>query len=350
MRILLAEDDRTTRLFVSEALMSAGFRVTAVENGRQALEKYREQSFPMVVSDLDMPEMNGIELCRQVKQQIRDSYTYFIMLTAQTDASNVCSALEAGADDYVLKPYNEVELVLRAQIGERTVNLETRDMMGMAMSKLVEKRSNETCAHLRRIKELCLVLTHAARLVPDFADEIDEQFIQGLGETAWLHDIGKVAIPDSILLKPSALSQEERSIMETHTLHGADVFADALQRYPENRFLKMAYDIAISHHERWDGTGYPNKIPGDSIPLSGRIVAICDVYDALTSTRVYNDAMPHQCAVELILKSSGSHFDPRLVDVFLTCLSEFVEIKRRYPDERPEAYPSLQNAPVLAPV
>jgi putative two-component system response regulator len=166
-----------------------------------------------------------------------------------------------------------------------------------------------------------------------YQSEVDAEFVRLIYQTSPLHDIGKVGIPDAVLLKPGQFNDIEFEIMQQHTRLGAQTLDAALERYPEARFLKIARDIALTHHERWDGTGYPQGLKGEQIPLCGRIVAVADVYDALTSRRVYKPAFDHAVARSIILKDSGTHFDPDIVDAFLAVEDEFVEIRARYSEQ-----------------
>jgi putative two-component system response regulator len=186
---------------------------------------------------------------------------------------------------------------------------------------------------LERVRSYCRVLARRLREKPKFRDELDAEYLQLIYDTSPLHDIGKVAIPDAILLKPGKLTYDEFEVMKTHTLRGAETLAAALAEFPNARFLRMARDIAISHHEKYDGTGYPYGLTGDQIPLCGRIVALADVYDAMTSKRVYKDAFSHEHAKSIIVDDAGKHFDPDIVEAFLTEERQFVEIRMCHGEE-----------------
>ena len=197
------------------------------------------------------------------------------------------------------------------------------------MAKLAESRDPDTGAHLDRVRFFAKLLASQLLAMNEFASEIDSQFIQLIYETSPLHDIGKVAISDSILLKPGKLTPSEFEIMKQHTSEGAKTLQAALDEYPNAMFLKMARDIAISHHERYDGTGYPNGLVGNDIPLCGRIMAVADVYDALTSKRVYKNALSHDIARSTILDGSSTHFDPTVVEAFLAKEADFEATRAR---------------------
>ncbi len=198
------------------------------------------------------------------------------------------------------------------------------------MAKLAEIRDPETGAHLERVQGYSRVIARHLAGQAKFAARIDAEYVQLLYLTSPLHDIGKVGIPDAVLLKPGRLDPGEFEVMKTHTLIGAATLDAALQKFPAARFLAMARDIAASHHERFDGTGYPHRLAGDQIPLCGRIVALADVYDALTSKRVYKAAFPHEAAKALIVREAGRHFDPDVVDAFLHTEAQFLAVRRQF--------------------
>lgn len=211
-----------------------------------------------------------------------------------------------------------------------------RNAIIFGMAKLADSRDRETGNHLDRINHYSTRLAIALRQHPDFRDYITTGFIQQLGMAAALHDIGKVGISDTILLKPGPLSPEERAKMQQHTIIGGECIAGIEQRLSGSKFLTMAREVALHHHERWDGAGYPFEISGEDVPLAARIVAIADVYDALAVPRVYKPAFPHEKCVRIIKEEGGHHFDPRMVDVFLTIAPEFKKIASRFadPDQR----------------
>jgi putative two-component system response regulator len=206
-----------------------------------------------------------------------------------------------------------------------------------ALAKLAESRDPETGAHLERVMNYCRVLAQQLPAMGKFTDEIDAEYVRLLYSTSPLHDIGKVGIPDSVLLKPGRLSDREFEIMKAHTTIGAETLDAALKRYPKTRFLRVARDIAASHHERYDGTGYPLGLKGADIPLCGRIVALADVYDALTSKRVYKEAFAHEVAKGIILKEAGTHFAPEIVEAFLAAEPTFIGIRERFCEAQPLA-------------
>jgi len=226
-----------------------------------------------------------------------------------------------------------------------------------ALAKLAESRDPETGRHLERVQCYSRALAHQLAKMPEMAEQVDPEYIRLIYLTSPLHDIGKVAIPDAVLRKPGKLTDAEFAIMKSHTAYGAETLEAALVRFPDARFLKIARDIAAAHHERWNGTGYPLGLAGESIPLAARIVALADVYDALTSKRCYKEAFTHEVSRDLIEKDSGRHFDPRIVAAFLAAEQEFLDIKGRYRSDEDEppppkvpllSYPAVQE-PIVYP-
>jgi putative two-component system response regulator len=286
MKVLVVDDDLVTREIVVEDLRHFGYEVTEASDGREAFELVRTGMYRLVVSDWQMPNMSGLELCREIRKRSRSGYVYFILLTLRGGVDNVVCGLDAGADDFLTKPFQPQELRMRLRTGERVLALESRDMMIFAMAKLAESRDKDTGAHLERMREYSRILADELSRWPEYAETIDGDYVQLIYQTSPLHDIGKVGVPDSVLLKPGKLTPEEAGIMQQHTVLGGETLRSVTEARPEAQFLAMAQDIAMTHHERFDGAGYPKRLKGKQIPLCGRIVALADVYDALTSKRV----------------------------------------------------------------
>jgi len=347
MRVLIVDDDPVSIEMIAEDLQEYGYEVTTASNGREAFELIRTGRYRLVVSDWQMPEMSGLELCREIRKRNWCGYIYFILLTSNSGVQNIVCGLDAGADDFLTKPFQPQELHMRLQTGERILGLESRDLMIFAMAKLTESRDNDTGAHLERMREYSRILADELSHWPEFCHVIDGDFVQLLYLTSPLHDIGKVAIPDSILLKPGKLTPEEFEVMKRHTLYGGETLETVVQARPEAQFLAMAQQIALTHHERWDGTGYPNGLKGEEIPLSGRIVAVADVYDALTSKRVYKPAFSHETARSIVLEGSGNHFDPRVVQAFLRREQEFITVGKQFRDGPQLSAPSNFERPPM---
>jgi len=333
-RILVVEDDDISADLIVHALTRAGYTVETAADGHEALEILRQGHCRLVISDWSMPHLSGIDLCRLVRAADWDGYIYFILLTSHSAPNEIVEGLSAGADDFIVKPFNPDELIVRVRAGQRILSLETREMAIFALAKLAESRDPETGHHLERVRRYSCTLAQYLARTPKYRGQIDSDYIRLIYQTSPLHDIGKVAIPDCVLRKAGHLSDAEFAVMKTHTMHGAETLDAALERFPEASFLKVARDIAATHHERWDGTGYPAGLAGEDIPLAGRIVAVADVYDALTSRRVYKDAYTHSVARSIIVGDAGSHFDPDIVDAFIHTEDEFLAIFDRFSELR----------------
>jgi putative two-component system response regulator len=334
MQILIVDDNEIALEVLRAALEQTGYQVQCASNGLEAMDKLRTGEARLVISDWDMPEMDGLSLCRAIRQGELPSYVYFILLTSHDQTDEKVAGLSAGADDFIAKPFAPDELRARVRTGERVLSLETRDVAIFAMAKLAESRDPETGEHLERVRGYSRILAQYLAGVETFSQIVNAEYIRLIYQTSPLHDIGKVGIPDSVLLKPGRLSDREFEIMKTHAEIGAQTLDAALQKFPGIAFLKMARDIAQTHHERFDGTGYPRKLQGEQIPLCGRIVALADVYDALTSKRVYKNEFTHDVAKSIIAKEAGTQFDPAIYDAFLKTEAQFMTIRERHTEAR----------------
>ncbi len=345
MHVLVVEDDCVSAEILGSWLRHFGYEVTTADNGRDAFELVRTGRFRLVVSDWEMPGMSGVEICRQIRGRSWGSYIYVILVTSFEGVDNVVEGLNAGADDFLTKPLQPEELRMRLRAGERILSLESRDIIIFALAKLAESRDPQTGAHLERIREYCRALAEELSHWDKFRDVIDGEYVQLLYLTSPLHDIGKVGIPDRVLLKPGRFTPEEFEVMKRHTIIGGETLNAATQAHQGAEFLRMAYDIAMTHHERFDGSGYPRGLRGEEIPLCGRILALADVYDALTTERVYKPRFEHELARRLILEGRGQHFDPDIVEAFLRRESDFITISQRFD----VALPAIEPANSLAP-
>jgi len=332
MNVLVVDDEAIARRTVENALRQGGYCVFTANNGREALELLARHHIQLVVVDWEMPVMNGVEFCKAVRSGDAPHYVYVVMVTARNRPADTISGLAVGADDYVPKPFNPGELLMRVNTGQRIIGMESREMTIFALAKLAESRDPETGAHLDRVRSYCRVLALRLQQYAEFQEVVDDNFVRLLYETSPLHDIGKVAIPDSVLLKPGRLSEYEFATMKTHTIRGAETIESLLAEFPNAGFLQMARDVILSHHEKYDGSGYPHGLVGEDIPLCGRIVAVADVYDALTSKRVYKDAYSHDHARSIIVGDAGKHFDPMIVEAFVEVEDAFVRIRERFAD------------------
>ncbi len=322
MHLLVVDDDSEVRALITDALESCGHSVVTAVNGAEGFVAFQKELFRLVITDWQMPEMDGPALCRAIRASRSPGHTYIIMLTALYGAGNVVSGLDAGVDDYLTKPFAPEELRARVRVGERLLAIETRDLVMSALAELVEFRDHETGAHIQRVQ-------HYSRLLAEHLcgqgdhPEVNAGYVQLVHETSALHDVGKVAIPDAVLRKPGKLTFEEFEIMKTHAAIGRRFFETVLKRAPGVPFLEMCRDIAGGHHERWDGAGYPEGLKGVVIPLAARLMTLADVYDALTSARCYKKAMTHDEAKKIILDGAGTHFDPAVVMAFQAQVEAF---------------------------
>jgi putative two-component system response regulator len=333
VHILICDDDDIVLETLQGILEQGGHEVTTATDGRKALEILRRSRIRLVISDWMMPGMTGVELCRAIRSGEMPHYIYTILLTGRSEKDDVVEGLRAGADDYVGKPFDGTELLMRVEVGGRVLALESRHVTIFALAKLAESRDPETGQHLERMRNYCRVLGERLAEMEEFRDAAGADFAETLYLTSPLHDIGKVGIPDSILLKPGRLSDREFEIMKGHTVIGAETLESALQQHPEAEYLRMARDIARTHHEQYDGTGYPDGLAGDEIPLCGAVVSLADVYDALISKRVYKSALSHEVARGIILDKRGSQFDPRIVKAFLDVEDEFIRIQEQFAED-----------------
>jgi response regulator RpfG family c-di-GMP phosphodiesterase len=358
-RILITDDDDSIREFSRAVLEAEGWYCAEVSNGEEALEKLAKEPFDLMLMDVNMPQMNGPDTLRRLRSSPPCPNFKVIMVSGEFSPDELAQLLGMGADDYLTKPYSLVQLQRKVQAAlhlkeaqDRSdlltrhllaVNVElernltsrnsdltsTRNALVLTLARLVAHRDSESGGHLHRIQCYCRCLANHAGLLPNFAGQIDENFIEMLECCAPLHDIGKVGLPDHILLKPGKLTPEERIVMQAHTIIGADTLKNVAQQHGlALAFLQMAIDITRHHHERYDGTGYPDRLSGNAIPLAARIVAICDVYDALRARRSYKPALSHAATLQMMTQVLDGHFDPVLLQVFLKCEPEFDRIRR----------------------
>ncbi len=337
MRILVVEDDDISRDMLAEAVTEFGHDVVMASNGLEATGIIQNERLSLVISDWMMPAMNGLELCQWIRAQDFPWYLYIILLTARSETEDVIAGLSAGADEFLPKPFNPGELQMRIRTADRILSLETRHLATFALAKLAESRDPETGQHLERIREYSRVLARWLALQDDFRDVLTPGLINTIYLTSPLHDIGKVGIPDYILLKPGSLTDEEFEIMKSHTLIGGETLGAMARQYPGVAYLSVARDIVLGHHERFNGTGYPHGRAGEEIPLSARIVALADVYDALTSKRPYKAPFSHEIAQNIIVRERGEHFDPRIVDAFRAVADAFVAIGVQFSEDNATA-------------
>lgn len=357
-RVLVVDDEPAVRGLLLAYLSCLTQDCRAAANAAEALALASEPPYPaLVLSDIEMPGMSGVELLKRLKAL--DENIQVVMVSGVQHMDTLRECLREGAYDYLVKPFemedllNTVERALERsrlirQNKEYRVNLErmvreqtqeirrTRDIALLTLAKLAESRDNATGQHLERMAAFSRRLAEEI-VAGSWPEKVPDDFVDHLFKSSPLHDIGKVGIPDSILRKPGPLDPEEREVMRTHPQIGGDTLRKVIEAFQGRTFLTMGMEIAYSHHERWDGTGYPQRLAGNDIPLAARVVALADAYDAITSRRPYKSALPHEEAVRRIAADRGTHFDPALVDIFLRCNRDFVEIRQRFTGPRPEA-------------
>ena len=355
---ILVVDDTPDNIALLSTLLKDRYKVRAANNGERALAIAAGQPRPdLILLDIMMPGMDGYEVCERLKIDPHTADIPVIFLTAKVQVEDEEFGLRLGAVDYITKPISppivlarvETHLTLkraRQFLQDRNAYLEaevwrrSREVMAiqevtiMAMASLAETRDNATGNHIRRTQHYVRALAQHLRHHPRFAAALNDETIELLFKSAPLHDIGKVGIPDRILLKPGRLTPDEFEIMKTHAALGRDAIA-AAERYLDtpDSFLRFAREIAYSHQEKWDGSGYPEGLWGEQIPLSARLMAVADVYDALISRRIYKPALPHEQAVAMIREGRDQHFDPDIVDAFLECAEQFRTIAARFADD-----------------
>lgn len=330
MKILIADDELVSRKKLTKLVEGLGYETVVAADGEEAWQIWKKNRTRIVITDWMMPGMEGDELCRKIRAQEGSQYTYIIMVTSRKDTEDIVSGINAGADDYITKPFNKEELAVRIRSGERILSFTTRDIVIFSMAKLAESRDPETGNHLHRIQHYCKTLAEAVSKSTYRPEEVDTFFVENIFLTSPLHDIGKIGIPDYILLKPGRFDDHEFQRMKQHTVIGYKTLQEALEHYPHADYLRMSAEIALCHHEKWDGTGYPNQRKQEEIPLAARIVTLADVYDALATKRVYKDAYNHDMVRAIIMQDRGSHFDPLIVDAFIACEDKFIEINKLF--------------------
>jgi response regulator RpfG family c-di-GMP phosphodiesterase len=354
---ILVVDDTPDNLMLMTDLLKDRYRVKAANNGEKALRILQSKSLPdLILLDVTMPGLSGHEVADQLKRDPRTRGIPIIFLTALSAIEDETHGLELGAVDYITKPISpnlvlariDTQLKIKAAADflhdkndylEKEVERRTRELMIIqdvtiqAMASLATTRDNETGNHIRRTQHYVKVLAEQLREHPRFRHFLNDETIRLLFKSAPLHDIGKIGIPDHILLKPGHLTEKEFEIMKTHTTLGRDAIQHAEDQLGiQVDFLCLAKEIAYSHQEKWDGSGYPQGLAGDDIPISARLMAVADVYDALISRRVYKQDMPHEAAVEIIRQGRGSHFDPDICDACLANAEQFQDIAERFAD------------------
>ena len=343
-RILILDDNQANTDLLEEIVSNAGYTsVLAITDSREVKNIYKAYQPHLVLLDINMPHLDGYEVMEIFKKIDQESYIPVLVLTALQDDKTRLKALASGAQDFLTKPFNKLEvltrihnmlrirllhnqvqnqnIILEQQVEIRTLELEnTRLEIIRRLGQAAEYRDTETGAHIIRMSKMCALLTR----------EIGMSAAQTnlMLNASPMHDVGKIGIPDSILLKPGKLTPEEWQTMTQHCIIGGKLLDGH-----DSELMILARDIAMTHHEKWDGTGYPNGLKGEKIPICGRIAALADVFDALTSRRPYKNPYPIEKTLEIIKQGNGTHFEPKLVDLFLINIDAFVNIKKEFSDD-----------------
>lgn len=342
-KILVVDDNSANIDLLSKILLKDGYEnIYSTTNPLEVQSLYVEHKFSLIILDLNMPNLDGFQVMRILKENFPDVWIPIIIVTAQNDQPSKIRSLSLGARDFLTKPidrlevintvYNIIEtkmmqiilenqnVILEQKINERTQKLKTSyNELISALGRAAEYKDNETGNHILR---MALYSKEVAK-----AYGLSDEFSNLLQNASPMHDVGKIGIRDSILLKPGKLTPEEFEIMKEHTTIGYNILTHSSSG---SQLIKLAAEIALSHHEKWDGSGYPSQLSGENIPISGRIVAVADVFDALTTTRPYKKAWPLQDALDLIYSNSGSHFDPQVVEAFQKALPAILDIQKQY--------------------
>ncbi len=361
--ILVVDDVPANLRLLGDLLGNCGYKVLSVPRGEVALQAAERCVPDLILLDINMPGLNGYEVCRRLKANPKLREIPVIFISALNEAIDKVQAFRCGGVDYVSKPFefeevqarvdthlrlrryqremerwnDQLQKIVWEQINMIVENQEEIALAQMAtitaMSKIAEARDSDTGKHIERTQSYCRALASELRKNTEFSELIDDDFVRDIYHASPLHDIGKVAVPDAILLKPARLTPEEFDIIKRHTLIGAKNLQAVADRYPNNGFIRMGIQVSRSHHERWNGAGYPDGLQGAAIPLSAQIMAVADVYDALRSKRVYKAAYSHEVSRDIIVSDTGTHFSPAAGEAFLRIEKEFLEISERLGDD-----------------
>lgn len=352
---VLVVDDTETNREILAATLDKDYEVSVAIDGKSALEIIEARTPDLVLLDIRMPGIDGYEVCRRLKEDPNTRDIPIVFITGMNHVQDKTRGFKMGAVDYITKPFEIYEVKERVKthlintlakkiLENRNINLEkevkvrtqelsvTQEVTIECIASLAETRDPETGGHIKRTKAYVRILAEHLKNHPKFSYFLDDETIDLIYMSAPLHDIGKVGVPDRILLSSEKLTPDDWETMKKHSVYGRDALLVAEAQLGENSFLRFAKEIAFSHHERWDGTGYPQGLKGEEIPISGRLMALADVYDALISKRVYKAPMSHAKAVEIIEKDKGKYFDPDVVDAFLELEDKFRAIAFKFAD------------------
>jgi putative two-component system response regulator len=342
-RILIVDDAPENVDVLGRAL--ADYKRSVALTGEKALQRAFSDTPPdLILLDVMMPGLDGFEVCRRLKAEPHTHDIPIIFISALSETLDKVKAFASGGVDYITKPFQIEEVRARVEthlklrryqvfleelVKEKVKEISDSQMATIfALSKLAESRDSDTGHHLERTQSFCRLLAGQLRQEKPHKTAISDEFVLNLSNASPLHDIGKVGIPDAVLLKPGKLTLAEFETMQTHTTIGAQTLEELQRQYPRNSFINMGISVARSHHERWDGQGYPGRLAGEAIPLAARIMAVADVYDALRSKRCYKDSLGREPCRAILVAGRDSQFDPAVVDAFLAVEDEFDRIGR----------------------
>lgn len=339
MKHILIVDDNKTNLSSAKSALTDQYKVTAVTSGAQALKFLSRNTCNLILLDINMPEMDGFEVMEKIRENENNAEIPIIFLTANNNPQTESRCLEAGAADFIAKPFvmnvmrsrisrilelEELRKDLAKKLDERTRHIRhIQQMMILGMASMVESRDNSTGGHIRRTSMVVKIFSE--KLLELWGAEA-EKFLDSVIRAAPMHDLGKIAVDDVILRKNGKFTDEEYARMKIHAAEGAKIVKQILDGVEEENFVEIAVNVAHYHHERWDGSGYPTGLSGEDIPVEARIMALADVFDALVSKRCYKEAFSFDKAFQIIEDSIGSHFDPGLGKIFISCRSELEKL------------------------
>jgi cyclic di-GMP phosphodiesterase len=349
---VLVVDDIEANIDILVETLADDYKVRVAMDGETALEDAIQAPPDLILLDIVMPDMDGYEVCRRLKAAKETQDIPVIFLTSLSEEGDEANGLALGAVDYITKPFNSeliksrvhnhMELKLHRDHLEELVRERTRSLLLTqeatieSLVTLTEFRHPETGGHIKRTQNYIRCMAEYLCTQPRYRTILDDETIELMYRSAPLHDIGKVCVPDHILLKPGMLAAEEFDEIKKHPVYGRDAIMISERKLGKDSFMRHAKEIAYAHHEKWDGTGYPQGLKGEEIPLSGRIMAIADVYDALVSRRVYKPPFPHSKAISIIVEGRGTHFDPELIDAFEALAEDLRSIALEFSDHEEE--------------
>ena len=365
-KILIVDDEDKHRRLIEALLAPLGYQTLVATSGEEAIRKSRTESPDLVLLDIRIPGTGGFEIARQLKQDEMTNMIPIVMVTALDEAQDRVKALEAGADDFLSKPVDQAEL--QARVRSLLLVKAHNDHMRHYQQELQEEVANRTRdleQALQRIKSASLETLHRLARAAEYKDKdtgghiqrvahyaasigrqmgLEDSMVENVFHAAPMHDVGKIGIPDHILLKPGPLSPDEWEVMKLHTAIGGRILAGSVFE-----FIRLGETVALSHHEKWDGTGYPRGLWGTEIPLAGRILAVADVFDGLTSRRPYKAALPVNNSLEIMKDGRGKHFDPEVVDAFFAVQDKILRIREEYREDKAESQIRQPHAEVPNP-